>query len=207
MFSNAVKSLFKRLYSPKYLVITNSMTGVVSVVIGDTIQQFLEYKFHKKWSQSSEQKEFQFNGRRNLNMSFAGIYFGIFGHFWYGFLDRRFPGSQRRAVLKKLAAEMAMGPPLVSGLFLIVSKLKAMSFENSWNDLKTNFVLICTQFVHQVEWLVYIPLQYLNFRYLPKQFRYLYVAIISLAYDAFLSYVIHKNDRLRRLKDAKEEEL
>ncbi|CAG2105468.1 unnamed protein product [Medioppia subpectinata] len=134
----------------------------------------------------------------DLNMSFAGIYFGLFGHFWYKFLDKRFPGSHRRAVLKKLLSEMAMGPPLVSGLFLIVSKLKDKSFEECLNDLKTNFVLICS-----VEWLVYIPLQFLNFSLLRPQFRYLFVAIISLGYDAFLSYVIHRNDRSKRLREIK----
>lgn len=73
----------------------------------------------------------------------AGIYFGLFGHFWYSFLDRRFPGPQKASVLKKLLSEMAIGPPLVSGLFFLMGKLKGMSAQKSFNELKTNLVLIC----------------------------------------------------------------
>lgn len=44
----------------------------------------------------------------------------------------------------------------------------------------------------QVEWLIFIPLQWINFTYVPAKFRYLYVASISIGYDAFLSYVLHR---------------
>lgn len=139
-------------------------------------------------------------------MMFAGIYFGVFGHMWYTFLDKRFPGRHSRSVAKKLLSECAMGPPLISGLFLIIGKLKGMSFDNSWTDLKENFPLLCavshntvfTQImiliktVSQVEWTVYIPLQYFNFAFLSPQYRYLYVAAISIGYDAFLSWLMHR---------------
>ena len=81
-------------------------------------------------------------------MMFAGIYFGLFGHIWYTFLDKRFPGRNSKSVSKKLLSEMAMGPPLISGLFLIIGKLKGMTFENSWTDLKSNFALICAVSQH-----------------------------------------------------------
>ncbi|XP_054165948.1 mpv17-like protein 2 [Oppia nitens] len=190
MIVKTMKRVLKVLYSTKYLMITNCMTGIVSVTIGDSVQQIIEFK-----TDSLKDQEFGLNIRRNVNMSFAGLYFGVFGHFWYGFLDKRFPGANPSQVLKKLMAEMAMGPPLVSGLFLIISKFKGKSLTDSWTDLKSQFVLICT-----VEWLVYIPLQYINFSFVSPKYRYLFVATISLCYDAFLSYVIYKNDRLRRLK-------
>ena len=76
-------------------------------------------------------------------MMCAGVYFGLFGHVWYSFLDRRFPGRKSGSVVKKLLSEMAMGPPLVSGVFFVIGKLKGMTIEKSWHDLKANFVLIC----------------------------------------------------------------
>jgi len=76
-------------------------------------------------------------------MMCTGIYFGLFGHVWYSFLDRRFPGHEKSFVFKKLMSEMAMGPPLISGVFFIIGKLKGMSIEKSWNDLKASFVLVC----------------------------------------------------------------
>lgn len=80
---------------------------------------------------------------QSVNMMSAGIYFGLFGHMWYSFLDKRFPGKHKLAVTKKLMAEVAMGPPLVSGVFLLISRLKGIDFDKSFSDLKSNFALIC----------------------------------------------------------------
>lgn len=64
---NSVKSIAKRVYSPKYLIITNSMTGIISMCIGDSIQQRIEFNLdsNQNKQQISEQKEFEFNKKRN----------------------------------------------------------------------------------------------------------------------------------------------
>lgn len=78
-----------------------------------------------------------------MNISFAGVYFGSFGHFWYKFLDRKFPGIQSNQIMKKLSCEMAMGPPLVCGAFFVVGKIKGKSWDEIFHDLKLNFFIIC----------------------------------------------------------------
>ena len=63
---NSMKIIGKTLYSPKYLLITNSMTGIISMSIGDSIQQFIEFKSENQIKrQNSDQKEFELNKRRN----------------------------------------------------------------------------------------------------------------------------------------------
>ena len=58
----------KRLYSPKYLIITNSVTGIISVSIGDSIQQFIEFKVENQLKQNDDQKQFELNKRRNCQL-------------------------------------------------------------------------------------------------------------------------------------------
>ena len=36
------------------------------------------------------------------NMMLAGVYFSMFGHYWYSLLDRRFPPKSPSAVRKKV---------------------------------------------------------------------------------------------------------
>jgi hypothetical protein len=63
MFLKPIKRLIKILYSPKYLIITNSMTGIVSMAAGDCLQQHIEYlQNHNK--SIDEQKQFHLNKRR-----------------------------------------------------------------------------------------------------------------------------------------------
>lgn len=120
-------------------------------------------------------------------MMFAGVYFSLFGHWWYSFLDRKFPSNQKRSVKKKLLAESAMGPFLVSSVFILFGRINGNGFEKMLSNIKSNFTLICL-----VEWFVFVPVQYINFRFVPSSFRYLYVATFSIGYDAFLSYVLHR---------------
>lgn len=89
-------------------------------------------------------------------MMFAGVYFGLFGHTWYSFLERRFPGRNKSPVIKKLLAEMAIGPPLVSGLFFVMGKLRGRSVEKSWQDLKSSFVLLCFVSLLEIEMFIKI---------------------------------------------------
>jgi hypothetical protein len=64
MFLKPIKRLIKSLYSPKYLIITNSMTGIVSMAVGDCLQQYIEYLQNNNKS-FDEQKQFHLNKRRN----------------------------------------------------------------------------------------------------------------------------------------------
>lgn len=203
MFKNWVKNLVNKLYSKPYLLLTNTATGVVSISIGDVLQQNLEHALTKDEKIESTLQTIQqtvWDSSRTKNMMLAGVYFSAFGHFWYSFLDRRFPPKSPSAVRKKLLAEIVMGPPLVSSVFFVVGSLKGHSLPQSWEYLKSNFPVICgvcilKRFIIftiliilniqiKVEWLVYIPLQWLNFSYVPAQFRYLYVATISIGYGS-----------------------
>lgn len=117
----------------------------------------------------------------------AGVYFSLFGHFWYSWLDKKFPPNVKNSVRNKLIAECITGPLLVSSVFLLFAKINGQAMDTVWENVRTNFKLICL-----TEWLVFIPIQWINFTFIPTSFRYLYVTTISIGYDAFLSYVFHR---------------
>lgn len=76
------------------------------------------------------------------NMMIAGSVFGILGHVWYTFLDKRFPGTTVKIVLKKLLMEMAIGPPFMCGFFLGIGYLENKPAKESIQDFKKNFLTI-----------------------------------------------------------------
>ena len=113
---------------------------------------------------------------------------GSISHFWYGFLDRCFPGTNRKMIIKKLLSEAIVGPPFATTLFFIVGKLGHKSNQQIIDDIRENF-----KYLLMADWLFYIPLQFFNFYYLPTKYRVLYVSMLSLVYDSILVYVLHRN--------------
>ena len=46
-------------------------------------------------------------------------------------------------------------------------------------------------FLFQFDWIIWPPSQYINFKYVPAAARVLYVNIITVVWDIFLSYIKH----------------
>ncbi|KAG8192204.1 hypothetical protein JTE90_009965 [Oedothorax gibbosus] len=174
-----VQKFVDRLFS-KHLLVTNTTLGIFFLGAGDVIQQNVEKRFY-------HEKEYE--KKRTGNMMLSGSVFGFAGHYWYRFLDTRFPGTSKKQVGKKIFLEMLIGPPIVFGFFMANGYLEGKSPKTSFEEFKKNFVVVCA-----ADWLVYAPLQALNFFYVPVQFRFLYVCGLCLAYDVFLSYILHKED-------------
>ncbi|UYV79490.1 MPV17L2 [Cordylochernes scorpioides] len=162
----------------KHLLVTNTAIGCLSMTAGDVAQQFLEKKIIQ---------EKDYDPKRTRNMAAGGLCFGYLGHLWYKMLDRKFPGANTGSVVRKLGAEMALGPPLVLGTFITVGYFKDQTLRQSFQDFKDNLVMVLA-----MDWAFYVPMQTLNFYLVPPSYRLLYVSVINLAYDMFLSYVINK---------------
>ncbi|XP_075678686.1 mpv17-like protein 2 [Dermatophagoides pteronyssinus] len=171
-----LRNISRILYSSKYLFWTNTATGMIFFGTGDMIVQ----KYIDKRS--------NIDLNRNVNSCIAGTYMGSISHFWYGFLDRCFPGTNRKMIIKKLLSEAIVGPPFATTLFFIVGKLGHKSNQQIIDDIRENF-----KYLLMADWLFYIPLQFFNFYYLPTKYRVLYVSMLSLVYDSILVYVLHRN--------------
>ncbi|XP_054706587.1 mpv17-like protein 2 [Uloborus diversus] len=173
------KNLVDRLFT-KHLFVTNTSVGILFLGAGDVIQQMIEkHQFEGK----------TFETKRTRNMMISGCVFGVAGHYWYQFLEFKFPGQTVKAVSKKLLSEMVVGPPIFLGFFIAIGFLEKKPPKKSFEEFKKNFLLICV-----ADWGVYAPLQALNFFYVPIRYRFLYVSALCLAYDVFLSYILHKEE-------------
>ncbi|XP_054166051.1 mpv17-like protein 2 [Oppia nitens] len=175
------RTLIGKLFSPNYLLATNAVSGTVFLLVGDAVQQTLERRVLRT------AKTTDFDKQRFVAMSFGGLYFGIFGHFWYLFLDRRFPPAIRHSLRNKLLCEAAVGPPFAATLFYLVGTVEQKSPRHVTDQLRSSLPLLCA-----ADWLVFIPVQFLNFRYFAPKFRFVFVAVISLFYDTFLSFILHQ---------------
>lgn len=71
---------------------------------------------------------------------------GVVGHYWYAFLDRRFAGKSMPMIRRKLAAELAIGPPFAASIFLVVGALERKPLTKIFQEIKQNIhylLLVC----------------------------------------------------------------
>lgn len=76
-------------------------------------------------------------------MAGGGLLFGSLGHFWYSFLDKRFPGHSKPIVGKKLLCEAAVGPLFLFAVFACVGYLEGKEWNEIWNGFKQNLIFCC----------------------------------------------------------------
>ncbi|RWS24032.1 coiled-coil domain-containing protein 58-like protein [Leptotrombidium deliense] len=127
--------------------------------------------------------------RRSLSMAVGGFGFGLMGHFWYKFLDRKLPGNAKMTIAKKIGCELMLSPLFFLEAFFIVGLFEGRTPKECIVNFKNNFPL-----VFAVDCCIWTPLQAVNFYFLPPKYRFLYVATITLLYDVFFSFVLHKDD-------------
>lgn len=44
-----------------------------------------------------------------------------------------------------------------------------------------------------MDWMIWVPTQFINFYYVPVKYQVIYVNVVSMIYDVFLSYIKHRD--------------
>ena len=156
-------------------LVTKAVTSGVLAGAGDFICQC--------WIEKSS----NLNWKRFCTFTFLGtVYVGPVLHVWYGALGRRLPGVSTSAVMGRLAAgQFVFAPSFVASFFsaLLVLDGKVeeipIKLQNDWWSTT------------QANWSVWIPAQFLNFRYVPPQFQVLFANFVGLLWNSYLSFVSH----------------
>ncbi|XP_054156535.1 mpv17-like protein 2 [Oppia nitens] len=186
----SLRTLFRKLYSNDYLFVTNVSSGALLLVASDAIQQAVERRFliNSRIAADNDQSIATYDRKRAAKMAGCGIYFGVLGHYWYRFLDRRFPIGKPLAIRNKLLCEAALSPPFAGSLFLVAGAASGQSWPEIKGQIRDNAGYICL-----VDYAIFLPLQYLNFRFVPPNQRLLFVAAVGIVYDMFLSFVLNRH--------------
>lgn len=173
-----INKFFKVVFQPKYLFCTNVTLSTCLSSLGDILEQ--KYEILTK-----EQNEW--DRKRTLHMGIAGTTVGIFSHYWYIFLERKLPQKSLPSVAKKIFLDQLIGTPLnIMTLLVTLHILHRKNYEEFKSDVRNRVWRL-----YFGELLVWTPAQFVNFYFLPLRYRVLYDNLLSLAYDVFVSYVMH----------------
>jgi len=94
----------------KYLLVTNVCISTGLSAVGDTLQQQYDIM-------TGEDSNKKWDSTRTYNMSVSGATIGVVCHYWYHYLDSKFPGRTLRIVLKKLLVDQLFFSPFLIVIF------------------------------------------------------------------------------------------
>ncbi|KAK3388931.1 hypothetical protein B0T20DRAFT_447315 [Sordaria brevicollis] len=156
-------------------LLTQAVTTSLLFGIGDiTAQQLVDRRGFSNHDLSR-------TGRMAL---YGGTVFGPAATTWFRFLQKRVvvPGSPNKTILARVAADQGLFAPTFIGIFLgSMAVLEGTSVEeklrkNYWEALSTN-------------WMVWPFVQMVNFKVVPLDHRVLFVNVISIGWNCYLSWL------------------
>ncbi|XP_047986287.1 mpv17-like protein 2 [Leguminivora glycinivorella] len=167
------------LFKPKNLLLTNSITSGVFMLIGDLAQQEFEYRCHYI-------KE-RYDWARSARMLIVGAFMGPLHHWYYIYLDKVLPQADIRTVGKKIAADQLFASPATILLFFIgMGMLENKSIQETKDEIVYKF-----KYTYVGDCLFWPPIQFINFYFLPTKYRVFYINGATMLFNVFLSYIKH----------------
>ncbi|KAL4277536.1 hypothetical protein HN51_060644 [Arachis hypogaea] len=160
----------------KYPVAVKAITSAILTLIGDLICQLVIDQ-----SQSIDLK-------RTFIFTLLGfILVGPTLHFWYLYLSKlvTLPGAS--GVLLRLVIDQFLFAPTFIGVFLATLVTLEGGPSQAVSKLKQEWFSSVV-----ANWQLWIPFQFLNFRFVPQQFQVLAANVISLVWNVILSFKAHK---------------
>lgn len=167
----------------KYLIYTNTITCGGLMGLGDVIQQ--EIELHKKIHRDGV-----FNWTRTAHMTIIGLAIGPIQHWIYKYMDIFLPQRTHSSIIKKIMFDQFVVSPGCIYIFIYgIGLLETGGLDAGHKEIKEKFFTI-----YLADWLVWPPTQYINFAYIPTKYRVLYINVLTMLYDVFLSYIKYKKE-------------
>ncbi|KAJ0967079.1 hypothetical protein J5N97_023996 [Dioscorea zingiberensis] len=176
--SDDVPSIFQWYSSAldKHPVLTKSITSALLTLIGDLICQLLIEQASK------------LDLKRTLLFTLLG--FGLVGptlHFWYLSLSNLVTLNGGSGAFLRLLLDQFIFSPIFIGVFLSLLVTLEGRPSQVVPKLKQEWVSSVV-----ANWQLWIPFQFLNFRFVPQQFQVLVANFVALAWNVILSFKAHR---------------
>ncbi|XP_010420790.1 PREDICTED: protein sym-1 [Camelina sativa] len=157
-------------------VLTKAVTSALLTLIGDLICQL------------TIDKTSSLDKKRTLTFTVLGL--GLVGpalHFWYLYLSKVVTASGLSGAVIRLLLDQFVFAPIFVGVFLsavVTLEGKPSNVIPKLQQEWTGAVL--------ANWQLWIPFQFLNFRFVPQNFQVLASNVVALAWNVILSFKAHK---------------
>jgi len=157
---------------------TKAFTSLIGFTAGDVLaQNFIG------------EKDDKYDVMRTLRLgSFGFLLHGTTGHYFYGFLDGKLPGTKPITVASKVAIDQFFWNPIFGCMFFgFLNFTEGKSFGDLQKKLETDLKTAVMG-----SWAVWIPAHTVNFAFVPPAQRLLYINTIQIGYNVFLSFLGNK---------------
>ncbi|WJX78066.1 hypothetical protein P8452_61323 [Trifolium repens] len=160
----------------KYPVAVKALTSAILTLIGDLICQLVIDKV-----QTPDLK-------RTFLFTLLGIVLvGPTLHFWYLYLSKLVTLSGTSGAILRLVLDQFLFAPIFIGVFL--SSLVTLEGRPSQAVPKLKQEWFSAVLAN---WQLWIPFQFINFRFVPQHFQVLAANVVSLVWNVILSFKAHK---------------
>jgi hypothetical protein len=157
-------------------IITKGVSAGLISGLGNVLAQRLIHKGDGKF-----QVDWQQTGRYALlNVVFVAPVL----HYWYAGLARAVPGREIAPVLKRVFYDEFVFTPLyVPALMGLLWSMEGVDLKHIPRMIREEWLTIML-----FDWAVYIPVQFVNFRYVPVKFQVLVISLIGVGWNVFVSW-------------------
>ena len=100
-----------------------------------------------------------------------------YSHYWFMFLERMGTGTNTMLVLDQLVWR----PLTIAWSFLVGAYLRDGSLKNLGSNMKGGYKKAVTNGL-----ILWVPLQYINFKFVPMQWRVLFIDVVHFFWDIYL---------------------
>ncbi|CAJ0574576.1 unnamed protein product, partial [Mesorhabditis spiculigera] len=168
-------------------LLVNTCGSICTLGGGDILQQLM----HKEWVPGDPTKPW--DRMRTARMASIGLLQGPMLYYLYRWMDFnvKYRGGRLSIVLQKVFLDTATAP-MFSGTTIIGTALL------EGKTLRSAVKEYCTKYpqIFILDLCTWPPFQFINFWFLPNQWRVLYTNVIQLCYNTVMSYIKHHDEKL-----------
>ncbi|XP_032999134.1 mpv17-like protein 2 [Lacerta agilis] len=178
----AMARFYAPLFGGRNLIITNTVSSGLLLGIADIAQQSLERRQNPKRKWDVE---------RASHMFITGCTMGPPLHYWYTLVDKLTPRKglgHIKVVIIKVTIDQLFAPFFGCWYFMTMGLLQGHTVAASWKEFKEKFT---EYFIAELT--VWPAAQMVNFLFLAPRYRVLFVNVVTLGWNVYLSYLKHRS--------------